>query len=140
MRIPTWAAFTFVLIFLYYGLTAVKVRSERIPFIALLLVILIAYFEPFYAGRTTLRVLGIGGGIPVEVLQKYQAPGSNVIVGRIIRGCLLLNSGSKVAMRVKEGKEKIDCQNETNINGAYNSMYHGVEVISGSDVVYIKVI
>ena len=83
----------------YCALTSVIARIERIPAIMLFWTVVFSLWWPAFAGRTALRIIGIGGGIPTEIIVKTMSVGSTSFVAEKRIGCLILNAGGQVIMR-----------------------------------------
>lgn len=138
-RISLWISITLLLVVFYVVLSSVKVRLERVIMSVFVLAIPIAFWNGPLIGRKTLHILGVGGGIPVEILQKYQMPNKIEASSKIISGCMLINTGSKVVLRVVDPSNTLTCERLLNdIKMSYYNSYENIEIISSSDIVYIK--
>ena len=84
---------------IYFLFTHVNVIATRIPFAMLLLAFLFAIYFPSYSGGLALRVLGMGGGIPISIVVKTMLPGSKDIVAVVKPGCLILKSAFEVIVK-----------------------------------------
>lgn len=138
-RIATWTFFLCITFFMYFGLTSIKVRPERILIVILFgLMGALAYYPSFFSQRT-LHLLGIGGGIPVKVLVKTMDPEGTNVIARSINGCLILNTGSRIILQILETPTVNICSQLSSQNEArYAAMYKEITVLSGSDVIRIS--
>lgn len=95
--------FSFYLLLLmfiaYFLFTHVRVILTRLPLLFIFLAFVFVLYAPGYAGRLALRILGIGGGVPISVTVKTILPGTQDIVATVKTGCLIVKSGSELMIK-----------------------------------------
>jgi hypothetical protein len=84
---------------LYLSLTSVIAQIQRLPVVVLFVTVMALLWFPGFSGRIALRVMGIGGGIPAQVVVKTMDVGSSNFVAETRIGCLILNAGGQVIIR-----------------------------------------
>ena len=89
---------------------ALKFVSDPVkPFSAtMILVVPMAVWSPSSVGAMTLRMVGVGGGIPVSILLA-PLPGAKPDVEMLETRCLILNSGSQVIFRPRMQPASVSC-------------------------------
>ncbi len=135
--------FLVLMFFLYFFLTHVRVMIIRVPFAFLFLAFMFIIYAPAYAGGLALRVLGIGGGIPISVTIKTMQPGTQETVAKIKTGCLIIKSGSEIIIRTTDNMAPKSCNPSIFINPSMESagripMFSQVEVFPTSQIIQIN--
>lgn len=92
--------FCLALMALYSVLTNARVRVFRLPAVILLTILALALYFPSFTGSLALRVLGIGGGIPISIAVKSELQNAPTITKV---GCLIIRSGNELIMRTTAG-------------------------------------
>ena len=138
-RIATWSVFLVCTTPMYLTLTSVKVRFERFPIIFIAAIIVALAWYPSFFSKRTLHFLGLGGGIPIEVLLRTMDPEETRVIARLVHGCLILNAGSRVIIQPMVAPTTDTCSREPSLDDlSYATMYKGVEVFSGSDIIKLS--
>ena len=131
------------MLFLYFFLTHVRVVITRVPFAFLFLAFVFVIYAPGYAGGLALRVLGIGGGIPISLTIMTIQPGTQETVARTKTGCLIIKSGSEVIIKTTDNVAPKTCNPSIFANLSMESasriqMFSQVEVFPTSQVIQIN--
>jgi len=138
-RIALWSMFMIVTLFAYFGLTSVRARVERVPILIFAGLFVALALYPTYFSRKTLHFLGIGGGIPIEILLRTMEPSGTSFIARSVRGCLILNAGSRIIFQPLDVPTSDACGRELPLQElGYDTMYKGIEVLSGSDIIKLS--
>ena len=104
---------------------------------ALLLLIAFMALKPDNLGGVTLRLLGVGGGIPISVTLKDVRPSDSPVL--TVRGCLILETGSQFA--IHETQNPADCHSSAvsaNRSAPPRPTFAGVDVYPMTDVVRLS--
>lgn len=138
-RIVTWSVFLLFMIVTYLALTSIRARFERLPILMTAgLCMALAWYPSFFSKRT-LHVLGIGGGILIEILLRTMNPQEVNVVARLVHGCLILNAGSRVIIQPMNAPTADACSRELPSGEvSYANMYIGIEVFSSSDIIKLS--
>ncbi len=131
------------LLILYLFLTNARVRIARVPVLILALALIFAIFNPSFAGSLSLRVLGIGGGIPISITVKTMVPGFQVTSATIKTGCLIIRSGSEFVIRTIESPTLDKCRihlraDYPDSKGVNVPTFKQVEVFPSSQILQIN--
>ena len=141
-RIITWIGFYFVATIIYLTLTSVRTRTQSISkriFLFIAIIILVALFSGSAFSKKTLHFMGIGGGIPVEILYRTVAVGGKGAIAQKITGCLILNAGSRVIIQPMTNPTESTCSRMLSTQELrYGTMYRGITVFSGSDTIELS--
>lgn len=135
--------FLALMLFLYFFLTHVRVVITRVPFAFLFLALMFVIYAPGYAGGLALRVLGIGGGIPISLTIKTMQPGTQETVAKTKTGCLIIKSGSEIIIRTTDNIAPKTCNPSIFANISMESigriqMFSQVEVFPISQIIQIN--
>lgn len=132
----TWAIFGLILALFYSMLVSVKGRIERLPLALFFFTLMAAIFYPSFAGRTVVRMLGIGGGIPVTFLVRTMRVGGSTVVAEERSGCLILNVGGQVIVQnlTKPSSERCAGRPPTLVPSHVDAL-EGISVYSTADII-----
>ena len=99
---------------------------------------LILALFPSDSGRIALRFLRIGGGLPVSIMSKTMMPGGKDIIAQTTDGCMILNAGNHMIIKVIDHPTLASCQeaSPSPVNNA--EIPKGIVIISGSDVIKLE--
>lgn len=99
-----------------------------------MLVAVILY--PSVAGRTVVRMLGIGGGIPVTFLVRTMQVGGSSVVAEERSGCLILNVGGRVIVQNLSKPSSERCAGKPpTISPSHVDALEGISVYSTADII-----
>lgn len=99
----------------------------------------VALFSGSGFSKKTLHFLGIGGGIPVEILLRTMEADRKEVIARLVPGCLILNAGSRVIIQPMADPTESACSRELSPEELKpGTMYQKVTVFSGSDIIKIS--
>ena len=111
MSIDEWADMLLIVIApVYLSLTSLadKTRWRGVLALTTCIVLVPSIACPSSIGAGTLRMLGVGGGMPVSILLA-PLPGTKPDVEMLETRCLILNSGSQMILRPRTGPESVSC-------------------------------
>lgn len=137
--------FVIVMLFIYFAFTNVRIAITRLPFLLLFIAFMFAVYAPSYAGGLALRVLGIGGGIPISVTVRTMLPGTQDTLAKSKTGCLIIKSGSEMILKPLDHPTSEICNPPifvTLLKTNYDRipMYSQVEVIPVLQIIQVNIL
>ena len=87
-----------------------------------------------FFGGAALRVLGIGGGIPVSILVRVTQPGDSQPTTIERLGCLVLEMGGDILIKPMADIHDCKLNRKFGLGNEWESTYTGVERYSRSDI------
>ena len=84
---------------LYFLFTHKRIIVARLLILLPFATLLFAIYAPSYFGGLSLRILGIGGGIPISLITKTMPPGSKDMIASVKRGCLVLKTATEIVVK-----------------------------------------
>ena len=117
-------------------LVSVKARIERIPLVLFFFISVAVVFDPSFAGRTVVRMLGIGGGIPVKFLVRTMHVGSSSVIAEERSGCLILNAGGRLIVQTLSKPDSERCAGKPQtLAPSHVDALEGIFVYSTADII-----
>jgi hypothetical protein len=141
-----FVGFLVIAFVVHFFLTSIHVLIKRIPLSFLFMAVAFCLYYPAYIGAKTLRLMGIGGGIPVLLHIRSGSPVLQAAEQREVAGCLILNIGSQIIIRPTLAPPPVQCdhantlvpQARANSEGSARPMYSGISLIPSTQVVLIQ--
>jgi hypothetical protein len=138
---PLWATvFTAIYLHVIFFLSSKVIGGNTYG--ALAVIMSFAFFIilvfPSDSGRMALRFLRIGGGLPVSILSKTMIPGGKDIIAQTMDGCMILNAGSHIIIKVIDHPTLASCQEASPSPVKNGEIPKGIEIILGSDVIKLE--